>query len=578
VDTLPADRLKERSGLWRKVINFVRRSMRVAAGTSLPELLLIGSFILARYLLNADFSYPSEIILPFAIFAVVTAVVFFVFRLILRKNFPAHLAALLVVYLLYDFNGSFEFVRRLLPDNWQAFPVSLVTIFVLLMLGAGFALGVSWLVEHVHFLKKLQLHKVVLFAIAFIFIAEAAGTGWQIIQIQRELNYHYQTPAPKRTGTTTNKPDVYYLVFDRYANDTTLKNNYNYDNSKLLGFLQHQGFSTRSDAYANYPFTMQSISSTLAMNYLPSLEKQFGNDSFQTAFPYRDILSNAPAAQLLKQSGYTYNQVSSWWDFTRIGIRADNNPTQAFDLKLFGHDIYLSDLQRDIVNKSVLSPLLKQGLGFISYEKDTNPRQNFEEQIAELKKLASRPDKSVPQFTFAHFLVPHDPYIFDADGNDPAYNGNRNDAGIDETQKYTNQVAYLNERMENLIGQIRKDSPNAAIIIQSDEGPYPKDFRFTLTPNHYYDPINLALPQMRQKFGVLASYYMPGVDAQTVAQSIPASVDPLRFVLSHYLGYDLPMLPDCQFATGDKYTIYKYKQVTGTLRGGQDPAICKQYE
>lgn len=83
---------------------------------------------------------------------------------------------------------------------------------------------------------------------------------------------------------------------------------------------------------------------------------------------------------------------------------------------------------------------------------------------------------------------------------------------------------------------------------------------------------------MKQKFGVLASYYMPGVDQQTVAQSITASVDPLRFVLSHYLGYDLPMLPDCQFATGDKYMIYGYQQVTGTLKGTPNPPACKQYE
>lgn len=554
------------------------RIARIVAASPLPEFFLVGSFILARYLLNADFSYPSEVVVPLVLFAALVSIVFGLFKLVLRKNFAVHLAALAVSYALYDFDGSLQLTQRFLPGNWSAFAQSLVT-FALLCIVCGIAAWViAWLVDRVRFLQRIQPFKVILFVVTFIFVAELVRVGWQILQIQNELNYTYHEAMPKQSGTITNKPDIYYIVFDRYANSTTLKNVYNYDNSNLMNFLNQQGFATRTDAYANYPFTMESITSTLAMNYFPDLEKQFGKDSFQTAFPYRSIFNDPPVAQLLKQNGYTYNQVSSWWDFTRVGIQADNNLTESFDLKVFGHDIYLSDLQRDIVNKSILSPLLKQGLGFISYVKDDNPRENFEDQMAALKKLASRPDKSTPQFTFAHFLVPHDPYIFDADGNNPDYDGNRNDVGIDETEKYTNQVTYLNQRMEDLVGQIRKNSPDAAIVIQSDEGPYPKDFRFTLSPGHYYDPINLELPQMKQKFGVLASYYMPGVDQQTVAQSITASVDPLRFVLSHYLGYDLPMLPDCQFATGDKYMIYGYQQVTGTLKGTPNPPACKQYE
>lgn len=551
---------------------------RIVAASPLPEFFLIGSFILAHYLQNADFSYPSEVFVPLILFAVVVSIVFGLFKLVLRKNFAVHMAALAVSYALYDFDGPSQLTHRFLPGNWSAFAQSIATFGLLCVVCGVGAWAIAWLVGKVRFLQRIQPLKVILFVVAFIFAAEVVRVGWQVMQIQNELNYTYHTTAPGKTGTVVSKPDIYYIVLDRYANDTTLKNVYNYDNSNLLSFLSKQGFATRTDAYANYPFTMESITSTLAMNYFPDLEKQFGKDSFQTAFPYRSIFNDPPAVQLLKQSGYTYNQVSSWWDFTRVGIQADNNLTESFDLSVFGHDIYLSDLQRDIVNKSILSPLLKQGLGFISYTKDNNPRENFEGQVSALKQLASRSDKSTPQFTFAHFLVPHDPYIFDADGGNPAYDGNRNDVGIDETEKYANQVTYLNQRMIDLVSYIRRSSPNAAIVIQSDEGPYPKDFRFTLSPGHYYDPINLELPQMKQKFGVLASYYMPDVDQQAVAQTVTASVDPLRFVLSHYLGYDLPMLPDCQFATGDKYMIYGYQQVSGTLKGTPNPPACKPYE
>jgi hypothetical protein len=390
--------------------------------------------------------------------------------------------------------------------------------------------------------------------------------------------------ASRKVGTTVSKPDVYYIVYDRYGNSQTLQNIYNYDNSSLANYLSGQGFVNRPTASANYPFTMSSITSTLKMDYHTELGKDFAKDSFtQTAFPYRTTFNNPPAAQLLKQNGYKYNQVSSWWDFTRIGINADTHPTEGFRLTLFGKHFYLSDLSRDILYKSFLLPLFQKGItightAIIKYDLDNNPRQNFEDQMTALKAIAGRSDKSTPQFTFAHVLVPHDPYIYTADGSVPSYDSERTDNGVDETVKYTNQVTYLNKRIKDLVGYIRSKSPDAAIIIQADEGPYPKEFRGELTPTHYYNPADLPLPQMKQKFGVLASYYMPGVDQDTVTNNITASVNPLRFVLSHYLGYDLPPLPDCQFATGDKFKIYDYQLMTGQLNGQPNPQICQKYQ
>jgi hypothetical protein len=134
-------------------------------------------------------------------------------------------------------------------------------------------------------------------------------------------------------------------------------------------------------------------------------------------------------------------------------------------------------------------------------------------------------------------------------------------------------VTYLNTRLKELISHIRSKSPDAVIIIQADEGPYPKDFRFKLEPGHYYDPADLTDEKMRQKFSILASYYLPGVaDAQ-----VTSSVNVFRTVLNRYLGYSLPMLPDCHLSTGDKFTIYSYQEVSQRLTGESDPS-CSQYD
>lgn len=572
----------------RRTYRWVGRALVV---TSLPEIMLITTLCYSRYLQNSDFSYPSEVILDIVLLSVISTVIFYVLRLGLRNWRAAHLASLPLAYALYAYNYSFPGLHHLgnllIPKGATTFTHVMLQLLLLVIVFGAVGFIVDWLFRRVRHLRAVPLLKFVLFVVVFIFAAEAYKVGARMWTIRKDLTYKQPAFSFKTNGQQpASKPDVYYLLFDRYANATTLKQDYNFDNSPLLSDLAAQGFVTRDDAYANYPFTMQSISSTLAADYHTQVGKEFDHDAddFQTAFPYRAILDNSPVAQAFKKAGYNYNQVSSWWDFTRNVPGADDEPTKSFKLHAFGKDFWLTDLQRDIVNKSILSPLLLKGVSvghtaIVKYTLDRNPLENFDAQMNALKTIAGNSaTEKQPQFTFAHILSPHDPYIFDADCNTPTYDSNRTDNGVDETVKYTNQVTCDNKYIESVISTIRTKDPGAAIVLQADEGPYPKQFRGTLTPGHYYDPINLPLQQMRQKFGVLASYYMPGVDSQTVQNGITSSVNAFRFVLSHYLNYDLPDLPDCQFATGDKYNLYNYQQVTGALNGTQNPPACSQYQ
>jgi len=576
------------------VVRIVRAAGRFALRTSVPEILLLISLILSRWLQNSDFSYPQEVFVPIVLFAVLATIIFYVYKLILRRDLAAHAAALPLVYGLYGYTYTFpwlhHFADKFIKQSIDT-PLTHGLIFmgvVAVVFGVA-AFVLDFVMRHVKQLRSVPLLKIAVFVVVFVFAGQVYKTATRLWTIRHQLAYQQPaslTPAKPAQATVAAKPNVYYLLFDRYANANTLSKDYNYNNGDLLNFLSDQGFVTRDQAYSNYPFTMQSVSSTLAMSYFPNLNKSFTNDGgdWQSAFPYRATLNNPPAAQALKQNGYTYNQVASWWDFTRDGIQADNQPTKAFRLRTLGMTFWMTDLQRDIINKSILSPLLKKGLTFgkhiaVLYDLDTAPRDNFEQQMAALKTIAGNSKmQKTPQFTFAHVLVPHDPYIFGPDGSDPTYSGDRDDNGADEVDKYTNQLTYLNTRLKDLIANIRTNDPGAAIILQADEGPYPKQFRGTLTPGHYYNPINLPLEQMQQKFGVLASYYLPNVDAETVAAQMTSPVNAFRVVLNTYLGYSLDLLPDCQFATGDKYQLYGYALVSGKLRGTAEPAACQQYQ
>lgn len=568
------------------------RASRLIARTSLPELFLISSFCMARYLQNSDFSYPSEVVLNIVLLWIIATIFFGLFRLLLgrKRLLAAHIASLLLGYELYAYDRAYPTLHRwlnhLIPGNASFFTQAIVvTIGMAVIFGA-----LGWLIDYgFKRLKPLQavpLFKLLLFVICFIFISELGKVGLRVWQIRHDLAYkHPASSLQQDKAAIKSKPNIYYLLFDRYANATTLKNDYNYDNSNLMNFLGKQGFVTRDNAYANYPFTMMSVSSTLAMDYHTKIGAQFKNDAkpMQAAFAYRSILDHPPVAQELQKNGYNYNQVSSWWDFTRNIPQANDQPSDSFRLRIFGKNYWLSDLQRDIVNKSILSPLLLHGITFgkhvaIQYQLDRNPVQNFYAETHAVTDIANASSTSKPQFTFAHFLSPHDPYIFDKNGNTPSYDQNRTDFGADENVKYINQLTYLNTQIKQLVSTIRSKDPSAVIVLQADEGPYPKQFRGELTADHYYNPINLPLQNMRQKFGVLASYYLPGVSAQAKTSPIDSSVNAFRYVLDHYLGYQMPLLPDCQFAVGDKYNLYTYQLVSGKLKGTAEPTVCKQYQ
>lgn len=567
----------------KKILNRLKLARRLKAlarrlaDSSLPEALFIATFILIRWWNNSDFSYFSEIFLPIVILGLFASLAFYLYRWIFGPGLAAHLSALVVSYIFY----SYQFIEstkiaKLIYGIW---PDSLMTpftrsVWLSLVLGSITGLAV-WsakaAVKRVKFLRQMQFYKVLLFTIAFIFAWQLVRSVDRLWEMRSELAYEYPSPSLKLNAIEPKKtPDIYYLVFDRYTSPEILKTNFSFDNAEIIDFLSQQGFYSRESAYSNYPFTMSSISSTMAMDYFPELADKFaGRGQWQSAQPYRSILKNPPIAQILAQKGYRYNQLSSWWDFTRVGIAADTELSKSYRITAAGKHFYLSDLQRDIIFKSIASPWLKKGLSIgdtrlLKYELDRNPRENFEAQFDGLKKIVEQSKHSQPQFTFAHILAPHPPYVYAADGSEPPYDVESNDNGVDEKNKYLNELIYVNKRLKELISYIRQNSPESVIVLQADEGPYPKQFRGPLSQDHYYDPLSLPQPELRQKFGILASYYLPGVD-KTEADKLNSSANAFRFILNKYFEQELPLLPDCHFSAGNKFNLYEYELVNERL-------------
>ena len=74
-------------------------------------------------------------------------------------------------------------------------------------------------------------------------------------------------------------PDIYYIILDEYGSNFALNEFFDYDNSSFLSKIKEKDFFIIEPSYTNYPTTVQSLSSSLNMEYINYLSDEAGIDS-----------------------------------------------------------------------------------------------------------------------------------------------------------------------------------------------------------------------------------------------------------------------------------------------------------
>ena len=133
-----------------------------------------------------------------------------------------------------------------------------------------------------------------------------------------------EVPAP--ASEPAEKPDIYYLVFDRYQRDDYLKKIYDFDNSSFLDELQKRGFVIVDEAYSNYQRTAHSVVSSLNFDYLDKLETPETKGS-PDWYPLFEMFQDFRIGRFLKSLGYKLHFYGTWWEPTRRIAIADQNHT-----------------------------------------------------------------------------------------------------------------------------------------------------------------------------------------------------------------------------------------------------------
>ena len=176
-------------------------------------------------------------------------------------------------------------------------------------------------------------------------------------------------------------------------------------------------------------------------------------------------------------------------------------------------------------------------------------------------KLAEIPSIKEPTFVFSHMLIPHPPFVFDRNGN---FISGEMVKKRSNKENYIEQLIFTNKKVEELIDKLISNSEVSPIIIlQADEGPFPRRYRIQ---GRDFNWKQASKTELRQKMGILNAYYLPDFDKNVLYPSI-TPVNSFRLILNHYFNTHYKLLPDKNYAFVDERHPYMFFDVTELANG-----------
>jgi hypothetical protein len=324
------------------------------------------------------------------------------------------------------------------------------------------------------------------------------------------------------TAASTGKPDIYVIIPDDYARADVLAQYFHYDNRAFIDQLRKRGFAVSSQARSPYSDSESNIAAGLNMDYLTGLPRILGKTS-QDVRPLKTLIQDNRAARLTSAAGYRYVHIDSD-EVTFSGGNPQISPIATTD-----------SFQSLWLKKSVLS-VVGGPFGFDTSAANARYRDAVHSAFSRLDAVPSQPG---PKFVVFHTLVPHDPYVFGAQGQPVTFPSTTDEAlhGQLGMTYYVNQLKYLESKLLQTIDTIRARSKQPPVIVlQSDEG-FESAGTFGDAASH----------QIRVKGLVALS--IPGIKAK--APKPPNTVNTLRYVFNNVFGTRYPMLPTASSPDGD---------------------------
>jgi len=288
---------------------------------------------------------------------------------------------------------------------------------------------------------------------------------------------------------------------------------FDYDLTPFKVELEKRNFIVPKESFSNYPNTEFSLPSFLNMNYLDKVAEKLGPNSNDKRILI-ELASRSYTMQMFNSQEY---HITTFYG--GLGAVGD---TLFVDEKLCSYGTINSDLAKNFVLTylpiSYFNAILLENFQFDKLECVFSYVQNF--------KL----DEKQPHFIFAHLRLPHEPFIFDSDGNristDPKLLVNK--------LAYLEQLIFTERKILELIDSVQKQNPNAVIILHSDHG-----FRAEINWEQPTDD------DLIRGFNIISAVYFPDKDIDIPNKL--SLVNLYRIFFNEYFNANYEILEDKYF-------------------------------
>lgn len=491
--------------------------------------LLAGIYpVLALYAGNVNEVRLDAVARPLLIYLAGTLILLGLFRLLLRDWHRAAIVTSLWVLLF----SSYGHIETILTTKHMMPPAPILSVVWVVLMILVFTLTINSRINFASASRWLNLVGLVmlvypLYQVGSV-VVQNLGDGNREVQAAASQQVHISDPSKL--------PDIYYIILDSYGRQDLLKQAYQYDNSGFINDLRQMGFYVADCSMSNYMRTDISLTTSLNMDYLTNLGKQFTPDTYNRVKLF-DLLKHSAVRQMLEQAGYQTVAFSTgfpWSELDDASHFLGPNPLKG-DMTDFEELLLKTTLARLLEDYGVIDPFQVSSQHF-------RDRTTFD--LDSLSTLASVPG---PKFVFMHVISPHPPFVYGPDGKptDPAQFLDAQEKYTSDmyAQGYTNQVSYLTPRLEaGLKDLISSSRVPPIIIIQGDHGPW-------MQPNN-------------QHFWILNAYYLPD---ESQLYSTISPVNSFRLVLNQALGTHYELLKDKSYFSPIPY-IYDFSPYTNTCQ------------
>lgn len=501
----------------KKIVNLIYRKgfLLVVLSLAYPPV-----FLFSR---NVYFLRFFEIINPLILIFFITVFIWFGIFFLIKNIEKASLATSVVVLLFFAFNQIFTFSIKVIAEymptlgieyGWVVWFMLLVFLFIL--------------VVHLNLKKTVKV---------LLFLTNALLIAWIIMLVNIGFVYVVDRGEDTEQGsdskdivanmTSSDLPDVYYIISDGHARSDILQEVYGVDNTEFIDFLKNNNFFIAENSTTNYSMTVLSIFASLNMEYIkPRTDGVVGMNDFI------EVLRNSKVRSFFEDLGYFF-----------ISFSTGFSPTELVDA-----DLYLMSPDTLTEYQTVLLGMTPLDVLSIEVLESIKAKSHSQRVLYSLKALPELAKSPNPKFVFVHIVSPHPPFIFDKDGNFLTQRGfySMNDASDyrsmpNQTKDsyiygYSQQIQYFDKQLQkSLEGLLSNITRPSIIIVQSDHGPG-SSFSFS----------SLEKSDLPERYGILNAYYFYDYDYSKLYSKI-TPVNSFRVILSQYFSNNQDLIEDKNF-------------------------------